>query len=168
MSLHVYRWIVTVFVLALASTGIGCDDVDRAALAAARSEFHRRFAAQQFQEIYDNRFTDPTRGGHLDPVMYSKFLGRIRRDSGVFEQDGRRVIWLVGNQNSDGYVWVREAFNCRYTNWPAVEYFNWRIKDNVVYLDDFNLRPNSELRCEGEVVDCTPTQLGPVLPTKAF
>ena len=67
----------------------------------------------------------------------------------------------------DGYEFVSQAFNMRYSTYPTAESITWKTKGDKVRLLMYTLLPNAEIRCERHLLrsDCHTVQLGPVAAT---
>ena len=142
----------------------------RARTAAARAEFHERFNAGQFYEIY----TASAMGDRPVPSQMSgeeSFImraGRERRDFGKFEKDLGDGPVAENQISYDGYELVSQVFNTRYSTYPIAEDFQWQIKGDQVRLLVYTLVPNAEIRCERHLLaspDCHTVTLGPVAAT---
>jgi hypothetical protein len=135
----------------------------RARTAAARVEFHERFNAGQFHEIYAaSAIGDRRYGG--DEESFLLRAGQERRDLGKFEKDLADGPVQETETSYGGYDYVVQVFNTRYSTYPAVENLIWKIKGDQVRLDNYTLAPNAEIRCERKS-DCHTVQLGPVAAT---
>jgi len=162
---------VPLFLIVLGSLSCSFSDKDPV-LDAARDEFHRRWAAGQFHEIYMNS-TD----GESRPESesgWTKNWARSRRDYGSFTRDtqdfGTHGFEGSGSGYGKGYTSEFERYyNTEYsgTRMPIVEKFQWRFKDDgTVRLAGFGVQPNAEVRCSYRVMNsanvCDVTMLGPV------
>ena len=172
------RYTTTVMlILAICFTSASCSFSNRDALTeAARAEFHRRWAAKQFHEIYVNSVQ-----GETHPEFENDFVSnwaRSRRDYGNFVKDTQDYGTHGFEASQSGYGPGYSAQNERYhnteysgTKMPIVEEFKWGFKDDgTVRLGGFNVQPNAEVRCSYRLTAssnvCEVTKLGPVPSTK--
>jgi hypothetical protein len=143
----------------------------RARTAAARAEFHERFNAGQFHEMYTaSAIGDrpPPFPGWSGEEAFIMRAGRQRRDYGKFEKDLGDGPVAENQFSYDGYEIVSQVFNTRYSTYPIAESFQWKSKGDQVRLLSYSLAPNAEIRCEQHPLaspDCHTVQLGPVAAT---
>jgi hypothetical protein len=136
------------------------------AIAAARVEFHERWNAQQFHEMYSDSVIKEKAISREDQWIYA--WSRQHRDFGKFEKDLSDGPVSESQISYDGYQIVTQRFNTRFATYPVVESFSWQVKGDQVRLLSYGQLPNAEIRCERRLLgsDCRAVRLGAVAATR--
>ena len=165
--------IIALPTLAVLLPSLGCSSSNRDALMdAARTEFHRRWAAKQFHEIYMNSIdaeTHPERAARSE-----EHSALLWRNYGTFVRDTRDLgtYGFEGQYAGRNATQIERRHNSEYTNikLPIVEFFRWVFTEGTIRLEGFSVQSNAEVRCSFRVAPwlqlfgeniCETTQLGP-------
>ena len=120
---------------------------------AARTEFHRRWAAKQFHEIYMNSIdaeTHPERAARSE-----EHSALLWRNYGTFVRDTRDLgtYGFEGQYAGRNATQIERRHNSEYTNikLPIVEFFRWVFTEGTIRLEGFSVQSNAEVRCSFRV-----------------